>query len=196
MKYFAVSKIMLTFAVSILNNRTDMEKAIKTMVEGIKKSIIRDLNDVYGDKGYKVLNMLLRAYNDFQESERDGVDYIFDINNTDDLKCCIEGGMTAEEIGRLYLGSHNDHLPYYYFGCNYPQPKPINTLEELRMNLVEWLDELLPNVVAYPYGYQSYRDVYTTYVTDVVMGVYGTNDSYLRDLDVLAMLKANLEKMD
>lgn len=173
-----------------------MKKAINTMVECIKKSIIRDLNDVYSVKGNKVLKMLLKAYNDFQESERNGVDYIFDINNTDDLKCCIDGGMTAKEIGRLYLGSHNDHLQYFYFGCNHPQPQPINTWKELRMNLVAWLDELLPNVVAYPYAYQSYRDVYTAYVTDVVMGVYNTNDSYLSDLDALAMLKAKLEGKD
>ena len=171
-----------------------MKKAINTMVESIKKSIIRDLNDVYSDKGYKVLKMVLAAYNDFQESERVGVDYIFDINNTDDLKCCIDGGMTAKEIGKLYLGSHNDHLPYYYFGCNYPQPQPINTLKELRMNLVAWLDELLPNVVAYPYDYQSYRDVYTAYVTDVILGVQNTEQSYLSDLDALAMLKAKLEE--
>ena len=182
-----------------------MKKAINTMVESIKKSIIRDLNDVYSVKGNKVLNMLLKAYNDFQESERyndfqeserDGVDYIFDINNTDDLKCCIDGGMTAKEIGGLYLGSHNDHLPYFYFGCNHPQPQPIYTWKELRMNLVAWLDELLPNVVAYPYAYQSYRDVYTAYVTDVVMGVYDTNDSYLSDLDALAELKRKLEVID
>ena len=64
------------------------------------------------------------------------------------------------------------------------------------MNLVAWLDELLPNVVAYPYAYQSYRDVYTAYVTDVVMGVYDTNDSYLSDLDALAELKRKLEVID
>ena len=168
-----------------------MKKAINTMVEYIKKSIIRDLNSLKGDK---VLNMLLKAYNDFQKSERDGVDYIFDINNTDDLKCCIDGGMTAKEIGMLYLGSHNDHLPYYYFGCNYPQPQPINTWKELRMNLVAWLDELLPNVLAYPYAYQSYRDVYMAYVTDVILELQGTNDSYLSDLDVLVELKRKLEE--
>ena len=156
-----------------------MKKAINTMVENIKKSIIRDLNDVYSDKGYKVLKMVLAAYNDFQESERDGVDYIFDINNTDDLKCCIDGGMTAKEIGKLYLGSHNDHLPYFYFGCNHPQAEPINTLKELRMNLVAWLDELIPNVLAYPYAYQSYRDVYMAYVTDIILELQDTNDGYI-----------------
>ena len=173
-----------------------MKKAINTMVEGIKKSIIRDLNDVYSVKGNKVLNMLLKAYNDFQESERDGVDYIFDIDNTDDLKCCIDGGMTAKEIGGLWLGSQSKHLQYFYFGCKHPKAEPINTWLELRMNLVAWLDELLPNVVAYPYTYQSYRDVYTTYVTDVILGLQNTEYSYLSDLDALERLKAKLEGKD
>lgn len=149
------------------------------MVENIKKTIIRDLNDVYSVKGNRVLNMVLKAYNNFQESERSGVDYIFDINNTDDLKCCIDGGMTAKEIGRLYLGSHNDHLQYFYFGCNYPKPQPINTWEELRMNMIAWLDDLLVDVLAYPYAYESYKNIYIAYVTDVILDLQDTKDSYI-----------------
>ena len=170
-----------------------MKKAINTMVESIKKSIMRDLNDVYSVKGNKVLNMLLKAYNDFQESERNGVDYIFDIDNTDDLKTCIDGGMTAREIGGLYLGSHSNHLRYFYFGCNHPQPQPINTWNELRMNLVAWLDELLPNVVAYPFAYESYKQLYVRYVTDVIIG-YDNSSISLSDLDALAELKRKLEQ--
>ena len=170
-----------------------MKKAINTMVEGIKKSIIRDTRDVYSEKGDKVLKMLLKAYNDFQESERDGVDYIFDIDNTDDLKCCIDGGMTAQEICGLWLGSQSRHLRYFYFGCNHPKAEPINTWLELRMNLVAWLDELIPNVLAYPYAYESYRNIYTAYVTDVILGLQDTNDSILSDLDALAELKRKLE---
>lgn len=173
-----------------------MKKAINTMVESIKAAIIRDLNDVYSVNGYKVLKMVLAAYNDFQESERDGVDYIFDLNNREDLKCCVEGGMTAQEICGLWLGSQSKHLQYFYFGCNHPQAEPINTWKELRMNLVAWLDELLPNVIAYPYAYQSYRDVYTAYVTDVVLGLQDTENSYLSDLDALAELKRKMQEMD
>ena len=169
-----------------------MKKAINTMVEGIKKSIIRDLNDVYSVNGNKVLKMVLAAYNDFQESERDGVDYIFDIDNTDDLKCCIDGGMTAQEICGLWLGSQSKHIQYFYFGCNHPQAEPINTWDELRQNLIAWLDELIPQVLAYPYAYPSYRHVYTLYVTDVILGLQ-ENNSYLSDLDVLAELKRELE---
>jgi hypothetical protein len=170
-----------------------MKKAIETMVESIKKSIIRD---IYGVNGDKVMKMIMRAYNDYQEDERDGVDYIFDINNTDDLKCCIDGGMTAKEIGQLYLGSHKDHLPLFHFGCNYPTPQPIKSWLDLRINMIAWLDDLLPYVLAYPYAFQSYRDVYTAYVTDVILGLQDTNDSYLSDLDVLAELKSKLEGMD
>ena len=170
-----------------------MKKAINTMVEGIKKSIIRDLNDVYSVKGNEVLNMLLKAYNDFQESERDGVDYIFNINNTDDLKCCIDGGMTAKEIGGLWLGSQSKHLQYFYFGCNHPKAEPINTWFELRTNLVAWLDEVLTDVLAYPYAYESYKYVYTSYVTDAILKLQA---EHLSDLDALAELKRKLEEMD
>lgn len=172
-----------------------MKKAFNTMVEGIKKSIIRDLNDVYSVKGNKVLNMLLKAYNDFQESERDGVDYIFDIENTDDLKCCIDGGMTAKEIGGLWLGSQSKHLQYFYFGCNHPKAEPINTWFELRMNLVAWLDEVLTDVLAYPYAYESYKYVYMSYVTDAILKLQAEH-SHLSDLDALAELKRKLEEMD
>ena len=173
-----------------------MQKAINTMVESIKKSILRDLNDVYSVKGNRVLNMVLEAYNDFQKSERNGVDYIFDINNTDDLECCINGGMTAQEIGGLWLGSHSKHLQYFYFGCNYPKPLPINTWNELRMNMIAWLDELLPNVLAYPYSYESYKNIYIAYVTDVILGLQDTKDSYLlSDMEALEQLKAQLETM-
>ena len=173
-----------------------MEKAIEIMVESIKKAIVYDTRDVYSEKGEKVLRMVLAAYNDFQESERDGVDYIFDIDNTDDVKCCINGGMSTEEICGLWLGSQSKYTQYFYFGCNHPKAEPINTWGELRMQLVAWLDELLPNVIAYPYSYDSYRNLYTAYVTDVVMGVYGTNDSILSDLDALAELKRKLGEMD
>ena len=145
-----------------------MEKAIKTMVQKINDAIINDTRNVFSANGYMVLKMVLAAYNDYQESERDGVDYIFDIENTDDLKCCIDGGMTAKEIGGLYLGCHSQHLRYFYFGCNHPTPKPIANWETLRQQLISWLPDLIPNVLAYPFVYQSYRQLYERYVTDVI----------------------------
>ena len=91
-----------------------MKKAINTMVESIKAAIIRDMQNLSNDeKRVHTLAIVLKAYNDFQESERDGVDYIFDLNNREDLKCCVEGGMTAQEICGLWLGSQSKHLQYF-----------------------------------------------------------------------------------
>ena len=172
-----------------------MEKAIKTMVQKISSAIINDTRNVFSVEGDIVLKMVLAAYNDFQESERDGVDYIFDIDNLDDLKCCVEGGMTAKEIGGLYLGSQSQHLRYFYFGCNYPTPKPIANWETLRQQLISWLPELIPNVLAYPFDNESYRQLYVRYVTDVIIG-YDHSSVSLSDLDALAMLKKKLEGED
>ncbi len=170
-----------------------MKKVIATMVEKISKAIINDTKNVFSVEGDMVLKMVLAAYNDYQESERDGVDYIFDIENTDDLKCCINGGMTAKEIGGLYLGSQSRHLRYFYFGCNHQTPKPIADWETLREQLVSWLPELVRNVLAYPYAYESYRQLYVKYVTDGIIG-YDQSSMSLSDLDALAALRRQLEQ--
>ena len=162
-----------------------MEKAIKTMVQKISGAIINETRDVFSFEGDMVLKMVLAAYNDFQESERDGVDYIFDLENTDDLRCCINGGMTAKDIGGLYLGSQSQHLRYFYFGCNHPTPKPIANWETLRQQLVSWLPDLIPNVLAYPFAYESYKQLYLRYVTDIIT---------LSDFDALVELKRKLEQ--
>lgn len=147
-----------------------MKKSIESMVVKISSAIVKDTHDVYSAEGYSVLKMVLAAYNDYQESERDGVDYIFDIENADDLKCCIEGGMTAQEICGLYLGSQSQHLKYFYFGCNYPTPKPIANWDALRLTLVAWLPDLISNVIAYPFAYESYSKLYIRYVTNSIIG--------------------------
>lgn len=165
-----------------------MKKAIETMVQKISDAIINDTRNVYSAEGDMVLKMVLAAYNDYQESERDGVDYIFDIENANDLKCCVNGGMTAKEICGLYLGSQSQHLRYFYFGCNHQTPMPIANWDELRQQLVSWLPDLIPNVLAYPFAYESYRQLYERYVTDIIVSY---DQSYL---DVLAALKRQLEQ--
>lgn len=172
-----------------------MKKAIETIVQKITCAIINDTKNVFCAEGDMVLKMVLAVYNDYQESERDGVDYIFDIENTDDLKCCIDGGMTAKEIGSLWEGSHSKHLRYFYFGCNHRTPQPIANWETLREQLVSWLPELIRNVLAYPYAYESYRQLYVRYFTDVIIG-YDHSSMSLSDLDALAALRRQLEQCE
>ena len=179
----------------------NMNVAIKTFINGIKSTIVEDMKDVRSDKGWKTFKMLLAAYNDYQESERDGVDYIFDIENTEDVICCLKGGMTSKEVCSLFLGSRGKHSKYFLFGCNYEEAKAFSDYEDVAKNLIAWLDEVLAEVIAYPYSYDSYRELYTWYVTDVLIGykhdsAFDFGNVTLSDLDALAALKRKMEMDD
>lgn len=71
-----------------------MEVYFNQIIESVKRSITRDINR----NDTKVIEMVLAAYNRYQEDERDGVDYLFDITNQNDLKCMVEGGLNVTEI--------------------------------------------------------------------------------------------------
>ena len=145
-----------------------MENVFKSLVAEIKRNIVCDLHQYLGYDG-KLLKLVLDAYNTYQKEERDGVDYIFDINNPDDLQCCIAGGMTAKEVAWLYEQSQINTTPLFYFGVNYQHPQPIANYKALVTNLINWLDDILPCVLAYPYLLKSYEELYRVCVTDYMI---------------------------
>lgn len=113
--------------------------------------------------------MLLKAYNRYQEDERDGVDYIFNINNQDDLITCIQGGLTAEEIVKFHnrVKSWVNPTPHFLFGCNHKEMKPMGS-DNIVDAIVAVLDELIDNIIAYPWV-EEYRAVYTHYITNKII---------------------------
>jgi hypothetical protein len=113
--------------------------------------------------------MLLKAYNRYQEDERDGVDYIFNINNQDDLITCIQGGLTAEEIVKFHnrVKSWVNPTPHFLFGCNHKEMKPMGR-DNIINAIVAVLDEIIDNIIAYPWV-EEYRAVYTHYITNKII---------------------------
>lgn len=137
-------------------------KAFEIMVAEIKNAVANDLMSMKEEGA--LLKLMLNAYNTYQEDERDGVDYVFDLTNQDDLKCVVDGGMTAKEIGELYMGSQVNHSQYFLCGCNYSKVVPIANWEMLRGIIMGFLDEVIEKVVTFPYV-KGYREVYERYVT-------------------------------
>ena len=113
--------------------------------------------------------MLLKAYNRYQNDERDGVDYIFNINKQDDLITCIQGGLTAEDIVNFHnkVRSWVIPTPYFLFGCNHKEMTPMGS-DNIVDAIVAVLDELLDNIIAYPWV-EEYRAVYTHYITNKII---------------------------
>jgi hypothetical protein len=141
-----------------------MEKTLfETLLNCVGTNIVNFLND--SNKDY-VRKVLLNAYNTYQEDERFGVDYIFHIENVDDVKCCIEGGMQINEVSHLWVEfMKGTHSGYFFFGENYPIAKPLSQLE-LHTQLVEYIEEILPYVMTYPQR-GGYKEFYNCFVAPI-----------------------------
>jgi len=141
-----------------------METIIKKLAESIESNLIHDMNceQIGDDTSILVLN----AYNRYQEDERDGVDYIFDIRKEEDLKCCIDGGMTAHDIACINEECTRTAMstPYFMFGQNHKQAEVIPTWAQLKRVLGVSLHEVILHILADPYA-DGYKELYTHCVT-------------------------------
>ena len=142
-----------------------METIIKKLAESIESNLNHDMNceQIGDDTAILVLN----AYNRYQEEERDGVDYIFDIRKGEDLKCCIDGGMTAHEIACINEECTRTakSTPYFMFGQNHTTAEVIPTWEQLKRVLGVSLHEVILQMLAYP-SVDGYKELYGYCVSD------------------------------
>jgi hypothetical protein len=136
-----------------------------TYINGISKSsLINDFQQgvIHNDE---IFYEVLSAYNRFQEDERGGVDYIFNLNNKEDLICAINGGLTTAEI--VCLWKNNAEPTYFLLGCNHPKPNPL-LIKDIKNTLVAHLDELIDYIIAYPWV-EEYRVLYTRFITNKII---------------------------
>lgn len=150
------------------NNKTnDMKNSIINIVETLKKRIESDIRKEGLDSN-KTINMVLRAYNDYQRDERDGVDYLFNIEKNGDVMNCLMSGLTTKDIAHLYNEWQNNTTKYFFYHpYNHPTPEPI-VWENLRELLIDELDTILYSVLAFPWV-ESYREIYTKYLSDYIV---------------------------
>ena len=139
-----------------------MDKSVRNSLETLHETIVRsiklDLNNLLKKDE---LQLVLAAYNRYQEDEHDGDQYIFDINNADDLKCCVDGGLTANEIYDMV----KLNCKYFTFG------RPTFTIigmDELRDLLSGYLEDVVWCALMYVSRCEEYAALYEHYVTESV----------------------------
>ena len=149
---------------SLIIKTSGMNTFIKISKQDLLTKIEEDIN--YPESRA----MLLKAYNRYQADERDGVDYIFNINNQDDLITCIQGGLTAEGIVNFHnkVRSWVIPTPHFLFGYNHKEMTPMGS-DNIVDAIVAVLDELIDNIIAYPWV-EEYRAVYTHYISNKIIG--------------------------
>lgn len=110
------------------------------------------------------IRLILKMYNDYQEDVCDGIEYIFNLHDKDDLVCCVNGGLEASEIATLVSGMGNGKSEFFCYGLNYGQPYQMN-MDELIDKIVSCIGYILPCVLTYPNAFDSYKEVYKRYFT-------------------------------
>lgn len=120
----------------------------------------------FNENDIPTINKLIDVYNTYQEEERDGVDYIFDFQNKEDLCTCIKGGLTAEELAELVIMFQNDdsedYTPNFLFGCNHVSPYLL-TYSGLKSALSLQADEIVDCMLQDPFCYD--KDIYYKILT-------------------------------
>ena len=112
-------------------------------------------------------DLLFAAYNRWQEDERDGVDYLFDITKQEDVICCLKGGLTIEQLRSLLNINENDGSSHFYFGVNHPTPTMV-TIEQLISILKANADEIVKYAIAYP-SVEEYKAIYELFITEEII---------------------------
>lgn len=133
-----------------------------SLIDEIKNGIMTDVD---------IWRKMLDVYNRYQEDERDGVDYIFDLNKQEDLITLVKSGMTYSDI--CYVKSNSipqNNSVYIHYGCNYPKPLNITT-DVITNNIIGLLDDLIDEIVAYPWV-DEYRKIYTIFVSNKIIDDY------------------------
>lgn len=143
----------------------------------IAKLVSKRINDDVN--AGKNLNMLLAAYNEWQEDERDGADYIFDINNDKDLKFVVDRGLLSAQGIAFVVNKIDTGL--FQFSGNDPDAgvKGIG-IEEVKKILTNSSDTFIRYVLMYAPrcgSNSAYANVYEEYIVPLLEnGVF--NPSY------------------
>lgn len=140
------------------------------MMKNIKNISVKDLCDKIIDRLTEddIFNKVLMAYNQYQEDERFGVDYIFDLDDQEDLKTLVNCGVTASEISRLYNDIESADSKYLYCGENHTNLRCLN-MSEIDKQMIANMEEMVLCMLAYPYvdGYTPlYQEFITSYIVE------------------------------
>ena len=144
-----------------------MEKIINELVNEITNKLSQKMTNENGCGNVTLL--VLGAYNRFQEDERDGADYIFNINDVNDLKCCIDGGMTTCEIASIYNKVKDSATtPYFFFGHNHEEAETLSTPNKLKTQFGIYLEEIIRHMLAF-HDVDGYKQLYDHCIRDYMI---------------------------
>lgn len=126
------------------------------MVE-IGKKMIKDYDTIKDD--------LLASYNFYQEEEKDGRGYIFDIENKKDI---MATDLTMAEINDIYNEYKKGKSNYFIFN-EYGYIKQYDNCDELKTQVVSYLDEIVEHIFCYHDSCESHKKLFDRYIYETII---------------------------
>lgn len=114
----------------------------------------------------KKRDMLLKAYNRYQDEERDSADHIYDSNNNEDMISLLKGGDFS--IWDLSAALYNE-FPYLLLRWNAEKKKnELEVFNEYRLeNILKTnMREIMECVILYAPYTEDYMNVYKAYISE------------------------------
>lgn len=109
-----------------------------------------------------IRNTLLKAYNRYQEEERDCADYIYDSNNNEDMISLLKGGdFNIWDLSAKLC----DEFPYLLLRWNKNELESINVCR-LENILKTNMREIMKCVILYAPYTEEYMNVYKAYISE------------------------------
>lgn len=141
-----------------------MEKIIKELADKICKDLTHDL---YANNQL-VFKLVLNAFNRYQEDERDGVGYLFNINEWEDVKCCIEGGMTLNEFHALFEEIMSDNRTPYFLFNHYDHTELFKSMKCVVDYMINSLESVVLCMLTY-HACDEYKALYNHSISDYIL---------------------------
>lgn len=147
----------------MVTRKEQMHEALGNVLKVVSESIKRDLNQG------KNIALCLSAYNEWQEDECDGQNYIFNLDNADDLKFLVANDMmTASDIS--WVMGHKNHC------FNFDNGIKMLPLDDLIKRLIRNAEVYMAYAIMYVGRAgvdSSYANIYEEYVTNMIEGYFG-----------------------
>lgn len=138
-----------------------LNETINSFVSSLTPLICTKAAELYDQDPKYIPSMLLDTYNTYQDEERDGADYIFDLRQQNDLKVLADGGLTCGEIAEVVNHCYSKNIPpLIMFGNNHPHPEYFGNPDKLKSQLIGFLPDILPYILKYPTMYPEFIDVF------------------------------------
>ena len=130
-----------------------------TMIKALVSNFVNVVENAFNNNNAETIKAMVEAYNVYQENERNCVDYIYNINDVNDVCDVLKGGMNMHILVALY----NTRVPFFLLDID-GKPTALGKVR-LKKQLQAYAEEIIENMLMYPHSYP--QATYCVLITDI-----------------------------